>query len=113
MDVGYKNKKTARQFNDTVLNRIHGLKRATRIRVRLASLKQAENLAVFWPPKSGPERCHELSGERAGQFTVDLDHPYRLIFVPNHDPVPKLPSGGTDWQAITAITILGIEDTHE
>jgi len=43
---------------------------------------------------------------------VDLDHPYRLIFVPNYNSVPVLPDGGLDWLKITAIKILGVEDTH-
>jgi proteic killer suppression protein len=51
-------------------------------------------------------------GKRKGQLSVDLDHPYRLIFVVNHDPVPVLPDGGLDWSKVTAIKILGVEDTH-
>ena len=47
------------------------------------------------------------------QLSVDLDHPYRLIFTPAHDPVPRLEDGGLDWSQVTAITILGVEDTHE
>ena len=27
-------------------------------------------------------RFHELTGNRAGQWACDLDHPYRLIFKP-------------------------------
>ena len=29
-------------------------------------------------------RLHELKGNRKGQLSFDLDHPYRLIFLPNH-----------------------------
>jgi len=43
---------------------------------------------------------------------VDLDHPYRLIFVPDHNPVPKREDGGLDWSRVTAVIILGVEDTH-
>jgi len=60
----------------------------------------------------GP-RCHELKGNRAGQLSVDLDHPYRLIFIPANAPLPEKPDGGLDWNQITAIEITGIEDTHE
>ena len=67
----------------------------------------------FWPPKSPPGRCHELTGgKRAGQLSVDLDHPYRLIFLPDHEQVPRLEDGGLDWARVTAIKILGVEDTH-
>jgi hypothetical protein len=43
---------------------------------------------------------------------MDLDHPYRLIFQPVHDPLPMRKEGGLDWNLVTAIKILEIEDTH-
>ena len=35
-----------------------------------------------------PGRFHPLTGDRAGQFALDLDHPNRLILEPNHNPIP-------------------------
>ena len=64
------------------------------------------------PPMSPPHRCHELTGNRKGQLSMDLDHPYRLLFQPNHDPLPVRKEGGLDWNLVTAIKILEIEDTH-
>lgn len=76
-------------------------------------LRAARSLMDFWPPKSPPERCHELTeGKRSVQLSVDLDHPYRLIFVPDHNPIPIREEGGLDWSQVTAIKILGVEDTH-
>lgn len=114
MDISFKNKKLAKSFNERAqLEKIHGTNRARKIRIRLAALRAAESLMDFWPPKSGPDRCHELTqGKQKGQLSVDLDHPYRLIFAPNHDQVPVLPDGGLDWSKVTAIEILGVEDTH-
>jgi proteic killer suppression protein len=43
---------------------------------------------------------------------LDVDHPYRLLFVPDHDPVPAKDDGGLDWTHVTAVRIIGIEDTH-
>lgn len=80
----------------------------------MAEFRAAKSLMDFWPPKSKPSRCHELTqGRRSGQLSVDLDHPYRLIFVPNHNPVPEREEGGLDWSQVTAIKILSVEDTHE
>ena len=59
-----------------------------------------------------PGRCHELTGDRAGQLALDLDHPYRLIFMPFHDPIPTKADGGLDWTAVTAVVIVGVEDYH-
>ena len=90
----------------------HGPLRSKKLKVVLAQLWAAANLGVFAPPMSPPHRCHELVGNRKGQLTVDLDHPYRLVFKPDHDPLPQRPEGGMDWKQITKIKITGIEDTH-
>lgn len=115
MDISFKNKKMEKSFNEgSQLVAVHGANRAKKIRLRMAELRAAYSLKDFWPPKSGPNRCHELTeGRRSGQLSVDLDHPYRLIFIPDHDPIPKHEDGGLNWSQVTAIKILGIEDTHE
>ncbi len=75
-------------------------------------LRAAPNLAVFAPPMSPPHRCHELTGNRKRQLTVDLDHPYRLVFRVSQDPLPERVEGGLDWKQVTAIELIEIEDTH-
>ncbi len=57
-------------------------------------------------------RCHELRHDRKGQLAVDLVHPKRLVFQPNHDPVPYKEDGGLDWSRVTAILILEVVDYH-
>jgi proteic killer suppression protein len=80
---------------------------------RVASLRAAASLAVFWPPKSGPERCHELQGDLAGTFSIDVKQPYRLLLVPIEEEVqPDRSDEQKRWASITAIEILKIEDTH-
>ena len=32
-------------------------------------------------------RCHRLQGNRSGQYAVDLEHPYRLIFSVNGEQI--------------------------
>ena len=32
-------------------------------------------------------RCHPLTGDRNGQFAVDLVHPYRLVFEKNGEEI--------------------------
>lgn len=115
MIVSFSTTKLAKRLNnDQDLERYFGSIRAKRLRARIASLKAAKNLGDFLPAFTGPERCHELTeGKRAGQLSMDLDHPYRLIFKPDHDPLPERSTGGLDWTQVTAIIIIGIEDTHE
>lgn len=77
---------------------------------RLAVLGSAPNLAAV--PTSKPERRHALKGQRASQQAVDLAHPYRLVFTPAHDPLPKRPDGGLDEERVTAIVIMEVVDYH-
>ncbi len=94
--------------------RRYGADMAKKLTLRLAALRAAESLADFWPPKSGPERCHELKGNRKGTFSVDLKQPYRLLFRPTNTPSPPDRSDEQQrWGTITSIEVLAIEDTHE
>jgi len=83
---------------------------AKRIRQRLDELRAAY---VLEDMKLLPGRCHELRHNRAGQLSLDLIHPQRLIFEPANDPIPRKPDGGLDWNLITAVKIIGIDDTHD
>jgi plasmid maintenance system killer protein len=114
MNIRFKNKKLEKSFNEGAqLEKLHGALRAKKIRLRMKELRAASTLMDLWPPKSPPARCHELiEGQRSGQLSVDLDHPYRLIFVPDHDPLPVREDGGLDWSKVTGILILRVEDTH-
>jgi plasmid maintenance system killer protein len=86
---------------------------AKKIRLQMAAIQAAESLADFWPPSSGPERCHELIGNLAGTFSIDLKQPYRLLFEPIDPADVVRPSDERErWWTIKAIRIKGIEDTH-
>ena len=86
-----------------------GALRAKKIQQRLAQLVAAETLAIM---RSGPGHCHELIGDRAGQLSLDLDQPYRLLFRPAGESAPG-PGGGLDWSAVRAVVVIGVEDTHK
>jgi len=114
MNIRFADRKLEKECNDArLLKRKHGERRAKLIANRLAVFQEAKSLADLGPPYRGPYRCHELLQNRSGQLSVDLDHPYRLIFTPDHQPVPTRTEGGLDWAKVTAITILEIVDTHE
>lgn len=112
MNIIFKSRGFAKECNQQdLLVGCHGAKRATLIRRRLDELKAAQTLDIMRFLR--PARCHELKGSRAGELSVDLDHPYRLVFKPDHDPLPTKPDGGLDWTQVTSIIILGAEDTHD
>lgn len=111
MEVYFRNKKFQKLCNsESVMLCELGKKRATKLQTRLMELRAADNLGQI--PKVPPPRCHELSADRQGQLSVDLDHPYRLLFIPANDPIPRKEDGGLDWSAVTAVEILEIADTH-
>ena len=88
----------------------YGPQMAKKLQQRLMELRAANTLAQI--SRLPPPRCHEHTGSGKGTLTVDLVHPYRLVFKPNHDPVPVKPDGGLDWEKVTSIIILGIIDPH-
>ncbi len=111
MDIQFKTERFAKECNSTkLLVKAQGEARARLIRRRLDALRAAVVLADL---RNAPGRLHELKGSRKGQLSFDLDGPYRLLFVVNHDPVPARPEGGMDWTRVSAVSILGVEDTHE
>ena len=92
--------------------RSFGKHRTKKLMELMVALKSALNLAEFSHPNKKRFRCHELKGNRKGLLSLDLDHPYRLLVEPNHDPLPVKSDGGLDWNQVTAIKIRKIEDTH-
>ena len=111
VEILFVNTKLAKELADerTILRR-YGPDNGRRICLRLAQLMSAENLETlrFLPQL----RAHELAGDRAGQISVDVKHPRRLLLLPDHAEVPRNPDGGLDWKRITRVKVLGIIDTH-
>ena len=110
MKINFQSKKTEKIFNsERELNRNYGTVQAKKIKLRMAVLRSAVNLAEV--PEHKPDRRHKLKGEKKDRFAVDLAHPFRLIFKPL-DPVPMLEGGEIDLSKITEIIILRVEDYH-
>ena len=111
VDITFRTRKLGKIFNsEKELKRAYGDRRARVIKMRLAVLREAPTLSQV--PTTPPIRRHQLSSNRAGQYAVDVVHPYRLIFKPDHAPVPKRDDGGTDTDRVTAINILEVGDYH-
>lgn len=96
--------------DDKAMQKQWGKKLARRLKQRLMELLAATTLQDI--RRTPPARCHELTGNRKGQLSVDLEHPYRLIFKPDHSPMPCKNDGGLDWGSVTKIVIIEIVDTH-
>ena len=76
---------------------------------RIKQLEAAPNLSAL---DGCPGHCHPLVGDRDGQLAASVGRSNRLIFVPDHDPQPRLPDGGLDRKAVTRIEIWSVENYH-
>lgn len=58
-------------------------------------------------------RPHALSGDRLGEYALDLAGGYRLTFSPADDPTPRRDDGAVNWGQVTIICIEFIGDYHD
>ena len=109
MEIYFKTRKLKQVFDsERKLRKQFGDRRARAIAMRLAVLKSASTLNDA--PNTPPDRRRKLAGERKGQYAVDLDHRYRLVFEPHRESV----GGGeaADAAGMKAITIIEVTDYH-
>lgn len=81
---------------------------ARKLRVRLAALEAANSLTDL---VAG--RLHPLTGDRNGQFALDLAGGRRLVFAPANDPNPQRPDGSIDRSRVSIVSIEYIGDYHD
>jgi len=87
-----------------------GDKRAKFYQKRLEDLKDAASFADL---EHLPGRFHQLTENRKDQWSCDLDHPYRLIFEPAEDPIPKDKDGKQILIEIKSIEIIEVTNYHK
>jgi proteic killer suppression protein len=110
MEISYKSKKLEKQLTDPKkINKAFGVM-ARKVNQRVKDLSGAETLADM--RKIPAARCHELTGNKDGALAVDVSGNLRLVFEPEHNPKPEKEDGGLDWQQVTKIKILSVEDYH-
>ena len=111
MDIYFKYKKLQKACNSKQESiKEWGSVTAKKVRQRLSELLAADSLSEI--SHLPPPRLHQLNGDREGQFAVDLQHPYRLVFEPADKPVSQNNLGGIDKRKVTAILIIEVEDYH-
>jgi len=98
-----------RMEDERAMSKAYG-ERAKPLKLRLVLLRQAKCLADV--PHTPPPRRHRLTGDREGQYAVDLKQPWRLVLEPANDPLPLLEDGGLDLSAVTKIRIIDVIDYH-
>ena len=111
MQVFFRSKKLQKTCSSArEIQKAFGVVRAKKLQQRLLELSAADHLGQI--SRLPPARCHEMTGNRQGQLSVDLDHSYRLFFIPANDPVPVKEENSLHWSAVTEIEIIEIADPH-
>jgi len=96
--------------NDRLASRKLGPKRAKLFKQRLDELRATETLEDV---RHLPGHFHELKENRKGQWSCDLDQPYRMIFVPHEDPIPVNADGQYIWIEIKGVEVIEITNYHK
>lgn len=110
MKLSFGDNKLEKLANDyRKCQKVFGQKRAKLYTKRLLDLYNANTLEDV---RNLPGHYHELTGDRKGQWSCDLDQPYRLIFEPHENPIPIDKSGKYIWFEIKGVEILEITDYH-
>ena len=82
MELTYKNEKLRNlcenpKYNKELIKK-YGIEVAKRLPQRINELKSFNSLSDI--PTNPPFRRHKLSGDRDGQFAINITNQYRLIF---------------------------------
>lgn len=112
MEIYFKNRKLQKIFKSyDSLEQKYGNKNAHLINRWLNCFRIAKTLAEISNDK--PTRRHLLNQGKEKQYSIDVDHPFRLVIKVGHQKPPKKRDGGIDDSLVSSVMIMGIEDTHD
>lgn len=79
IDISYRSAQLRKVCEDAeVATKKYGAEMAAKIQNRIDIIRAADSVEMLIRFKLG--RCHPLTGDRKGQYAMDLTHPYRLVF---------------------------------
>jgi proteic killer suppression protein len=109
--ITFNNKKLEKLVqNERKMVKEFGSLRAAILKKRLTQLEDAATLEAV---RFYPGNYHELKNNRKGQWSCDLDQPYRLIFTPHENPIPTNEDGQFIWIEISGIEVIEIINYHK
>ena len=80
MEVQYKNNRIRKVCtNANAARKEYGSTMAEKIHMRIDQIAAADSVEELVLYHIG--RCHQLQGDRCGQYAMDLVQPYRMIFL--------------------------------
>ena len=79
IDISYRTTQLRKVCEDAeVATKKYGAEMAAKIQSRIDIIRAADSVEMLIRFKLG--RCHPLTGDRKGQYAMNLTHPYRLVF---------------------------------
>ena len=79
IDISYSTNALRKVCEDAeVARKKYGAEMAQKIHQRIDEIRAATSVEMLVQFRIG--RCHPLTGDRKGQYAMDLTHPYRLVF---------------------------------
>lgn len=110
MNISFTNKRLKKTcLSDKERRSEYGQLGARILERRLTQMEDAMNLEQL---RNQPGHWHELTGDCWGQLAANLDGGNRLVFEPDHDPLPTKPDGGLDWNQVSAVVVIEIINYH-
>lgn len=110
MNIAYGTNRLRKQLSSaSEIKRAFGVNAKT-VSMRLTQISAAPNLAVL--QQLPQANCHPLTGDRSGEWALNISGNYRLIFTINHHPVPKNEDGSVNTKLVTDICITETTDYH-
>ncbi len=110
MQVDFNDKKLRKYLTDArEMQKAFG-NMAKKVSQRMEQFRAAPTLAdmVNYPAA----RCHQLKGERSGEWAVDISVNHRMVFRINQNPIPLNRDGTVNALKVTEIMIIETADYH-
>lgn len=83
---------------------------AKKVASRLDDIAASDNLSILCQIPAA--NCHPLTGDRIGQWALDISGNFRMIFEIANNPIPLKEDKSVDKILVTIIEIVEITDYH-
>ncbi len=110
MNIDFKNNKIRKTLSDArEIQKAFG-NMAKKVAQRLEQLRAAPTL--FDMQNYPAARCHQLTGNRKGEWALDISVNHRMLFQINQDPIPLNKDRSVNTLKVTEIMIIETDDYH-
>lgn len=110
MEIFYSTNKLKKQMSSaSEIKKAFGVN-AKRVQARLDDITASTSLAILMQLPAA--NCHPLTGNRQGEWAVNISANHRMIFEIANDPVPIDEDGNIETIRVTDIRITTTTDYH-